>query len=167
MIPVHGEVRHLRANADLAVLTGVAPERVVLAEDGVVVDLLDGVARVSGKVPCGYVYVDGTSVGDVTEASLKDRRILGEEGFISVVVVVDSVTGKITGGPEIHARGFAQDDAVFVEVLPRIEDALARAAAEGVGDALQLQQLVRRTVGRWVSETHRRRPMIIPVVVEV
>jgi len=167
VMPVHGEIRHLRANADLATLTGVPRERVVLAEDGVVVDLVDGTARVTGKVPCGYVYVDGSSVGDVTESSLKDRRILGEEGFISIVVVVDSVTGKITGGPEIHARGFAADDGVFAEVRPRIEDALARAAAEGVGDALQLQQLVRRTVGRWVNDSHRRRPMIIPVVVEV
>jgi ribonuclease J len=167
VMPVHGEWRHLRANADLAVLTGVARDRVVLAEDGVVVDLVDGRARVSGKVPCGYVYVDGSSVGDVTDASLKDRRILRDEGFISVVVVVDSVTGKVSGGPEIHARGFAEDDSVFDAVRPLIEEALDKAAAEGVGDAHQLQQLVRRTVGRWVSDTYRRRPMIIPLVVEV
>ena len=110
VMPIHGEVRHLRANAALARLTGVPADRVVVAEDGVVVDLVDGVASVVGKVDCGYVFVDGSSVGDITESSLKDRRILGEEGFISVIVVVDSVTGKVSGGPEIHARGFVEDD---------------------------------------------------------
>ncbi|MGZ4594740.1 MAG: MBL fold metallo-hydrolase RNA specificity domain-containing protein, partial [Actinomycetes bacterium] len=167
VMPVHGKWRHLRANADLAVMTGVPRDRTVLAEDGVVVDLVDGRAEVVGAVPCGYVYVDGSSVGDVTDASLKDRRILRDEGFISVVVVVDSVTGKISGGPEIHARGFAEDASVFDEVRGLIEDALEKAAAEGIGDTRQLQQLVRRTVGRWVSDTHRRRPMIIPLVVEI
>jgi ribonuclease J len=167
VMPVHGEWRHLQANAELAIATGVARDRVVLAEDGVVVDLVDGRASVVGKVPCGYVYVDGSSVGDVTDASLKDRRILRDEGFISVVVVVDSVTGKVSGGPEIHARGFAEDDSVFEAVRPLIEDALATAASEGIGDPHQLQQLVRRVVGRWVSDTYRRRPMIIPLVVEV
>jgi ribonuclease J len=167
VMPVHGEWRHLRANADLAVLTGVPRDRTVLAEDGVVVDLVDGRASIVGAVPCGYVYVDGSSVGDVTDASLKDRRILRDEGFISVVVVVDSVTGKVSGGPEIHARGFAEDDSVFDGVRGRIEEALEKAAAEGIGDSRQLEQLVRRTVGRWVSDTYRRRPMIIPLVVEV
>jgi ribonuclease J len=142
-------------------------ERAVLAEDGVVVDLVDGVASIVGKVACHYVYVDGSGVGDITESALKDRRILRDEGFISVVVVVDSVTGKITAGPEIHARGFTEDESIFDEVRPRIIDALERAGGEGIGDTHQLQQLVRRTVGRWVNEKHRRRPMIIPVVVEL
>jgi ribonuclease J len=167
VMPVHGEWRMLRANADLAAQTGVAADRIVVAEDGVVVDLVDGRASVVGAVPCGYVYVDGSSVGDVTDASLKDRRILRDEGFISVVVVVDSVTGKLAGGPEVHARGFAESDSVFEAVRPLIEDALAKAASEGIGDTHQLQQLVRRVVGRWVSDTYRRRPMIIPLVVEV
>ena len=108
VLPVHGEIRHMQANAALARATGVADEQVVMAEDGVVVDLVDGKVEVAGKVECGYVFVDGSSVGDITETSLKDRRILGEEGFISVIVVVDSVTGKVAGGPEIHARGFAR-----------------------------------------------------------
>ena len=166
VMPVHGEMRHLVANAELAALTGVPAERVVVAEDGVVVDLVDGVARIAGAVECGYVYVDGSSVGEITEADLKDRRILGEEGFISIVVVVDSGSGKVVAGPEIHARGFAEDEAVFDKVLPRIIDALAEAASQGVGDTHQLQQVVRRVVGRWVNESYRRRPMIIPLVVE-
>ncbi len=164
VLPVHGEIRHLHANAALARATGV--ENVVIAEDGVVVDLVDGVASIAGKVGCGYVFVDGTSIGDITESSLKDRRILGEEGFISVIVVIDSVTGKVSGGPEIHARGFAEDDAAFDAVKPLIIEALDGAVADGVDDAHQLQQVVRRVVGRWVSRAHRRRPMIIPVVIE-
>ena len=166
-LPIHGEWRHLRAHAQVARLSGVAPERIVLAEDGVVVDLVDGRASKVGAVRCGYVYVDGLSVGEVTETSLKDRRILGDEGFVSVVVVVDSATGKVTGGPEIHARGSGIDDAALVDVLPRLEEALERAVGDGMTDATQLEQVVRRVVGRWVNETYRRRPMIIPVVVEV
>ena len=97
-MPVHGEWRHLRAHAELAELTGVPHGNIVIAEDGVVVDLAQGQASVVGKVPCGYVYVDGLSVGEVTETSLKDRRILGDEGFVSVVIVVDSTTGKLVAG---------------------------------------------------------------------
>jgi ribonuclease J len=166
VMPVHGEIRHLKANGDLAIKTGVPPERVVHAEDGYVVDLIDGRARVAGKVPCGYVYVDGSTVGEITEADLKDRRILGEEGFISIIVVVDAASGKVVAGPEIHARGFAEDDAVFNKVRPRIADALRDAANNGSVDTHQLQQVVRRVVGRWVNESYRRRPMIIPLVVE-
>jgi ribonuclease J len=166
VMPVHGEVRHMHANAELARSTGVPADRVVVAEDGVVVDLVDGVARITGKVDCGYVFVDGSSVGDVTETSLKDRRILGEEGFISVIVVVDSQTGKVVSGPEIHARGFAESETAFEEIKQPIVDALDNAVAEGVEDTYQLQQTIRRVIGRWVSSTHRRRPMIIPVVLE-
>jgi ribonuclease J len=166
VLPIHGEIRHMRANAELAIATGVPRDRVVMAEDGVVVDLVDGVASVVGKVECGYVFVDGSAIGDVTESKLKDRRILSEEGFISVIVVVDSVTGKVSGGPEIHARGFAEDDSTFDAIKQPIIDALARAAADGGSDSYQMQQTVRRVVGRWVNKTHRRRPMIIPVVIE-
>ena len=166
-LPVHGEWRHLRAHARLASLSGVPDNRIVIAEDGVVVDLVRGVASVAGKVPCGYVYVDGLTVGEVTESQLKDRRILGEEGFVSVVIVVDSSSGKMAAEPEMHARGSGIDDAAFAGVLPKIEEALAAAAADGVTDAHQLSQLARRVIGKWVSDNYRRRPMILPVVIEV
>jgi ribonuclease J len=166
-MPIHGEWRHLRAHAGLAELTGVPMDNVVIAEDGVVVDLVEGQAKISGAVPAGYVYVDGASVGEVTETSLKDRRILGEEGFVSIVVAVDSSSGKMVAGPEIHARGAGITDQDFGDVLARIESVLQDAAADGINDSHQLRQLIRRTVGKWVSETYRRRPMIIPVVVEV
>lgn len=164
VMPVHGEIRHMRANADLARATGV--QNVVLAEDGVVVDLIDGVAKIVGKVEVGYVFVDGTTIGDISEASMKDRRILGEEGFLSVIVVVDSVTGKVVSGPEIHARGFAEDETTFADIRQPIIDAINEAVADGATDSYQLQQTVRRVVGRWVNRAHRRRPMIIPVVIE-
>ncbi|MET9349800.1 ribonuclease J [Streptomyces termitum] len=167
LMPVHGEWRHLRANAELGAMTGIPKDHIVIAEDGVVVDLVDGRARITGKVQAGYVYVDGLSVGDVTETSLKDRRILGEEGIISVFVVVDSSTGKITGGPHVHARGAGIEDSAFEAVLPKIEQALNKSAQDGVVEPHQLQQLIRRSVGKWVSDTYRRRPMILPVVVEV
>jgi len=166
-IPVHGEWRHLKAHAELAALTGVPAENIVLAEDGIVVDLVGGKASVTGKVRCGYVFVDGLSVGEVTESSLKDRLILGEEGFVSVVVVVDMTNGKLVAGPEIHARGSGIDEASFEQIRPLLEETLARAAADGVNEAHQLGQLIRRTVGKWVNNNYRRRPMIIPVVVEV
>ena len=131
------------------------------------IDLVDGRASVVGAVRSGYVYVDGLSVGEVTETSLKDRRILGDEGFVSIVVVMDSATGKVSAGPEIHARGSGIDDAALVDVVPRIQDAIEAAVADGMADTSQLQQVVRRVVGRWVNENYRRRPMIIPLVVEV
>jgi ribonuclease J len=166
-MPVHGEWRHLRAHARLASLTGVPDDRIVIAEDGVVVDLVSGKAAITGAVECGYVYVDGLTVGEVTESSLKDRRILGEEGFVSVIMVVDTSSGKVVAGPEIHARGSGIGEMAFEEVLPKVEDALARATADGISDAHALRQLARRVIGKWVSDTYRRRPMIIPVVVEV
>jgi ribonuclease J len=167
LMPIHGEWRHLRANAELGMLTGIPKERCVIAEDGVAVDLIDGVAKIAGKVQAGYVYVDGLSVGDITESSLKDRRILGEEGIVSVFVVVDSSTGKLVGGPNIHARGSGIEDVAFAAVISKIEEGLSRSASDGVMEIRQIHQIIRRAVGKWVSDTYRRRPMILPVVVEV
>jgi ribonuclease J len=166
VMPVHGEWRHLVANAELAVATGVPRKRVIVAPNGGVVDLADGRARLVGAVPCGFIYVDGSSVGGTTETLLKDRRILRDEGFITCIVVIDAATGKIAAGPEITARGFAEDDRIFDEVIPKVEQALAEATGNGVRDEYQLQQVIRRTIGSWVGGTIRRRPMIIPVVIE-
>ncbi|NRD09846.1 ribonuclease J [Rathayibacter agropyri] len=166
VIPVHGEYRHLVANAKLARDTGVAEENTIIAEDGTVIDLLDGTATVVGQLDLGFVYVDGSSVGEITDADLKDRRILGEEGFISIIVVVEAGTGRVVVGPEIHAKGFAEDDRVFDEVKPRIAKALEEAVQNGVSDQHALSQAVRRVVGRWVNTSYRRRPMIVPLVIE-
>ena len=166
-LPVHGEWRHLRAHAQLAVESGIPADRVVLCEDGDVVDLVDGRASLAGHVRSRYIYVDGLAVGDVGESLLTERRILGDGGFIAATVVVDSVTGKVVGGPTVSAKGFSEDTAIIEAVVPFITEALDKAAQEGITDPHALQQIVRRTVGRWVNETYRRRPMIVPNVVEV
>ena len=166
VLPVHGEYRHLMANAKLAQDTGIAPERTIIAENGTVMDLRDGDVKIVGQLDLGFVYVDGSTVGELTDADLKDRRILAEEGFISIICVVDSKTGNLIVGPEIHSRGFAEDDSVFESVKPKIAAALKEAAGNGVRDSHALSQIVRRTVGRWVNTAHRRRPMIVPLVIE-
>jgi ribonuclease J len=167
VMPIHGEWRHLKANAELAIESGVARSNTFIIDNGVVLDMINHEIEVVGAVPCGFVFVDGQSIGDITESSLKDRRILGEEGFISCVVVVDSQSGKIVAGPDIHARGFNEDEAMFDEVKLRIEKALERAVADGINGTHQLSQIVRKTIGGWVGGEHRRKPMIVPLVIEV
>ena len=166
VLPVHGEQRHLVANANLAIQTGVPEENTFIAEDGTVLDMKDGYVHQAGQLDLGFVYVDGSSVGEITEADLKDRRILSEEGFISIFVAVDKQTGKVLVGPEIQARGYAEDESVFDAVIPQVIKALEDAANNGTRDTVALQQVVRRTVGRWVNTQHRRKPMIVPVVIE-
>ncbi len=167
VLPIHGEWRHLKANAELAIQSGVPRSNTFIIDNGVVIDLVDHEAEIVGAIPVGFVFVDGQSIGDITESSLKDRRILGEEGFISCVVVIDSQSGKIVAGPDIHARGFNEDAAMFDEVKLRIEKALATAVTDGINGTHQLSQIVRKTIGGWVGGEHRRKPMIVPVVIEV
>ena len=165
VMPIHGEWRHLRANADLAIKTGVPESRVMLAGDGIVVDLVNGKASIVGAVPCGYVYVEGSTVGEVSESLLKDRRVLGEDGFLSIVAAIDFAERKVIAGPQIHARGFSKEESVFEEILPKIKSTLEAALADGVTDTHQLGQMVRRVAGKWVGEKHRRRPMIVPLII--
>ena len=166
VMPIHGEVRHLVANGALAVKTGVPASNVMLAEDGVVVDLKDGEASVVGAIPCSYIYVDGRSVGDLDESELQDRRVLGSEGFISIYAVVDLEQEMILSGPTIKSVGMAEEDSVFEEIEQDVRDALARALEDPEADTYSCQQAMRRVIGRWVGRKLRRRPMIVPVVVE-
>ncbi|MGW4485499.1 ribonuclease J [Amycolatopsis sp. NPDC004368] len=167
VMPVHGEWKHLRANGELAIRTGVSPQNVVIAEDGVVVDLVDGKASRTGRVEVGHVYVDGLSVGDVGESTLSDRLVLGEGGFISISVAVDSSTGRAMSSPTVSGRGFSDDPKALDTVVPLVEMELARTEAEGITDTHRIAQAVRRVVGRWVADTYRRRPMIVPTVIPV
>jgi ribonuclease J len=166
-MPVHGEWRHLRAHAAIARSTGLPDERIMLAPDGTVVDLVDGRASVVGTIPVGYVYVDGLAVGDIGDAALKDRRILGEEGFLSILVAVDLEAGKVVFGPDITARGFTDDQTALDPIRAELIEVVEKALADGAVDADALAHIVRRTVGRWVDKTYRRRPMLMPMVVEV
>ena len=167
LMPVHGEWRHLRAHAALAEQTGMTSDRILLAENGVVIDLVDGKASITGHVPVGDVYVDGLNVGDVGEESLQARRILGDEGFVALTVVVEPSTRTIVRPVHLSTRGFSDDPAAFDEVLALVEDKLKEELEDGEVDAHRLSQVIRRTVGKWVSDTYRRRPMIIPTVLEV
>jgi ribonuclease J len=165
VLPVHGEYRHLIANGRLAEQTGIPAERISIIEDGWVVDLSEGKAEVVGQVDCGMLYVDGKTVGKITEEDLQDRRLLSQEGFISIFAVIDPDSGRVVVGPEIRAKAYAEDDHVFDDVKPLIEIALAEAAKEGIRDTYAMQQVIRRTIGTWVNKNHRRRPVIIPVVI--
>ena len=165
VMPVHGEWRHLRANAEIARRTGV--ENVVIAEDGVVVDVVDGRAAISGRVEVGHVYVDGNQVGDVGESTLSDRLVLGEGGFISITVAVEAATGRAVAPPRISGRGFSDDPKALENVVSLVEMELSRTEAEGITDTHRIAQSVRRVVGKWVGETYRRRPMIVPTVLPV
>ncbi|MEJ6489475.1 ribonuclease J [Leucobacter sp. USCH14] len=167
VMPIHGEYRHLIANAGVAIQTGVPQNRTIIGENGTVVDLVDGVARKVGQLEIDFIYVDGKSVGRVTDEDLRDRRTLAEEGFISVITVVETSLGQIVSGPEVHAKGVAEDDRVFDKIKPQIADALEQAMKDGVTDPHALQQITRRTVGRWVGTKLRRKSMIVPVVVVV
>jgi len=167
LMPVHGEWRHLRAHAAIGESMGLSPERIMLAEDGTVVDLVDGLASVTGRIPVGYVYVDGLEVGDIGDSTLKDRRILGEDGFLQILLAVDFDEAKLVVGPELTARGFSDDPAALQPITAELTEVVEKALAEGSYDVDGLQQLVRRTVGRWVDREYRRRPMLVPTVVEI
>ena len=166
-MPIHGEWRHLRAHAAIARSTGIPNERIMLAPDGTVVDLVDGLAKIVGHIPVGYVYVDGLEVGDIGDATLKDRRILGEEGFMTILVAVDFQAGKVVFGPDITTRGFTEDPSALDPIRAELIATVERSVADGVGDVDALAHIVRRTVGRWVDRTYRRRPMLVPMVIEV
>lgn len=167
VMPIHGEMRHLIANGRIAEATGLAKDNVIITNDGGVIDLVDGVARQVGEVQSEYVYVDGRSIGDVTEDDLKDRQVLGEEGFISVIAVIDRETRTVVSGPEIHSRGVAEDSGVFDAIKPKLVKVLNDAAASDKEHSKhQLQQMMRRTLGSWVARKLRRRSMIVPIIIE-
>jgi ribonuclease J len=167
VMPVHGEWRHLLANAELAEQTGVPEENIVLAENGYAVDLIDGTPHIAGAYPTQDLFVDGSTVGAITEADLKDRLTLAGEGFVSVFMAVDLSRKQIVAGPEIHTRGVAEDQNVFSAISPKIEAAVLEAVRNGTKDRHQLQQIIRRTIGRWISSKLRRQPMIVPMVVMI
>jgi len=165
VLPVHGEVRHLTANAGLARSAGVA--NAIVAADGDVIDLAGGEAKIVGRVDASYIFVDGSTVGDISQSNLTDRKILGEEGFVTVVTAVDLREGTVVAGPDLHVRGFVDDAEAFDSVTAKVRQALEDAMSDGVDDVHNLSQVVRRTVGQWVSKSYHARPMIVPVVIAV
>ena len=168
-IPVHGEFRHLTYHARLAASMGVAEDKVLLAEDGDVVELTDAGCDFVGTVPAGLLYVDGI-VGDVGRGVLRDRRVLSEEGVVVVVVTVDAKSGEILTGPEVITKGWVfapEAEALLDEARAAVVASLEQAANAGATDVETLGRHVRSALGRFVNERTRRRPMIVPVVMEV
>jgi ribonuclease J len=167
-IPVHGEFRHLTHHARLAMEMGVAPANVLLAEDGDVVELSEKGLDFVDTVPSGYLYVDGI-VGDVGHGVLRDRRVLAEEGVIVVVVAVDAQSGEVLTGPEIITRGWVhapEAETLLDEARQRVTASLESAADAGHTDFETLKRHIRQALGRFVNERTKRRPMIVPVVME-
>ena len=169
-----GTITQAQADAVIAALKADMPERGERGRGGkganggaatIRVYVVNGKANIVGAVACGYVYVEGSTVGEVSESLLKDRRVLGEDGFLSIVAAIDFAERKVIAGPQIHARGFSKEESVFEEILPKIKLTLEAALADGVTDTHQLGQMVRRVAGKWVGEKHRRRPMIVPLII--
>jgi ribonuclease J len=166
VMPVHGTWRHLRANAALAVKSGVPEENIVLAENGVSVDLVAGRATIAGAVPVGKMFVDGLVTGDVGDATLGERLTLSS-GFIAVTIVLNRGTGKVAAPVHLHSRGFSEDPKALEPVTRLVEEALQSLAAEKVTDPTRIAQAARRAIGKWVGEKYRRQPMIVPTVLEI
>jgi len=168
-IPVHGEFRHLSHHARLAEEMGVDPGRILLAEDGDVVELTAQGIDFAGEVPAGYLYVDGI-VGDVGQGVLRDRRVLAEEGVVIVVVTVDAKSGEVLTGPEIITRGWVyapEAEELLGEARQAVLAALEEASDSGSVDFESIRRRARQALGKFVSERTKRRPMIVPVVMEV
>ncbi|BBY54318.1 ribonuclease J [Mycobacterium koreense] len=166
VMPVHGTWRMLRANAALAARTGVPEESIVLAENGVSVDLVAGNARIAGAVPVGKMFIDGLVHGDVGDATLGERLVLSS-GFIAVTVVVRRGTGRPVAPPHLQARGFSENPKALEPVAAKVAAELESLAAQNITEPARIVQAVRRTVGRWVGETYRRQPMIVPTILEI
>ena len=166
VMPVHGTWRMLRANAKLAARSGVPEENIVVAESGVSVDLVGGRVAIAGAVPVGKMFVDGLITGDVGEATLGERLILSS-GFIAATVVVKRETGRLAAPPHLYSRGFSEDPKALEPITRKVQAELESLAADKVTDPVRIAQVVRRTVGKWVGETYRRQPMIVPTVIEV
>ncbi|MEY3558346.1 MAG: hypothetical protein RL374_1052 [Actinomycetota bacterium] len=165
-VPVHGEYRHMRAHAELAVVMGAAPDHVLQATDGDVLELSDDGLAFHSKVPASYLFVDGI-VGDVGHGVLRDRKVLAEEGVVVIVATVDSASHKVINGPEVITRGWVyapEADALLDEAEAHIEKALVKALDDGITDIDGLERVVRKAAGKFVSDRTKRRPMIVPVV---
>ncbi|MSO15189.1 MAG: ribonuclease J [Acidimicrobium sp.] len=165
-VPVHGEYRHMRAHAELAIVMGAAPDHVLQATDGDVLELSDDGLAFHSKVPASYLFVDGI-VGDVGHGVLRDRKVLAEEGVVVIVATVDSALHKVINGPEVITRGWVyapEADALLDEAEAHIEKALVKALDDGISDVDGLERVVRKAAGKFVSDRTKRRPMIVPVV---
>jgi ribonuclease J len=168
-IPIHGERRHLSHHARLATEVGIPADHVLIAEDGDVVEVGETVAVVE-QIPAGMTLVDGLGIGDVGEVVLRDRRKLSADGVVVVVVTIDSHHGDLVAGPDLVNRGFVFDGTsgdILEEARERVMLSLKESARSEVVDRGMLEQTIRRTLGRYFYDVTQRKPVILPVIVEV
>ncbi|WP_193103584.1 ribonuclease J [Brachybacterium sp. FME24] len=166
VMPVHGESKHLHANAELARRTGVPEDRIIVGQDGVTVDLVDGRAKISGKVKAGLVYVDGQTIGTATEDTLADRLLLGGGGVVTVVALIDPKTNQPTEPLEFLTKGFVHDDRTFEGATNEVSKALKRAKQENIDDISAIEKIIVEAVSGYLRRTHRREPAVMAVVVD-
>src|SRR5690606_31869864 len=166
VLPVHGEWRHLTANAAIATRTGIDEKQVFVVEDGVSIDLVAGRARISGRVAAEQILVDGTTMGVATEAALTDRRVLAEEGTITVLAIMEHSSGRLTEPLEFFSRGFVEEAGWEKTATKTIEDALRNEPGAGSRRREDVEALITRALGRWLTRRHRRNPVITTIVVE-
>ena len=165
-MPVHGEWRHMRANKELAISTGVKPNNTALAQNGVVVDMHKGNIKVAGQYQVGQLYVDGTTMGDVDPDVLADRTSLASGGVVSITCVVDDSTGRLLEAPQVSTTGYSDDDRDFnKKVVEGVEAVMGDLAAEGENDPFRMVQQIRRKVSRAIEQNYKRQPVILPTVV--
>ncbi len=168
-IPIHGERRHLAHHAKIATEVGIAPDHVLICEDGDIVEVGEKV-QITGRAPAGMTFVDGLGIGDVGEIVLRDRRKLSGDGVVVVVVVVDAHHGQVLSGPDIVNRGFVFDETsgdILEAARERVMLSLQESAKAEVVDRGVLEQNIRRTLGKYFYEVTQRKPVILPVIVEV
>ena len=169
-MPVHGEYRHLLQHARLAEGAGVPPERVFLVEDGLGLELSKSGARVLAGYPTGRIFVDGKGIGDVGQVVLRDRQLLADAGMVVVALTIDKVSGSLVAGPEIASRGFVymkESDELMEEVKRAVREALAAREEPEVIDRELIGAIVRSAVRRFISQRFDRKPVVIPLVLEV
>jgi ribonuclease J len=169
-VPVHGEFRHLALHKKIAESVGIGERDITVVEDGDVLELTSGGVRRDGRVTAGMVLVDGLGVGDIGPTVLRDRRVLAEDGFLMCVVTIDSQSGEFLAGPDLISRGFVHMDESrewLDEAADRVHDALERLEGEHVTDWQMLKKTCRRALGEFVWHSLRRRPMILPVIMEI
>src|SRR5919197_4670433 len=168
-IPVHGELRHLAHHARLARDVGIPEDRILIVEDGDTVEI-GSVVRKGERVAAGMTFIDGLGIGDVGHAVLRDRRKLAGDGIVVVVVTVDAHSGEVLAGPDLINRGFVFDERaepILEEARHRTLVSLKECAAEHVSDPTVLKQHIRRAVGRYFFDVTKRKPVIVPVIMEV
>lgn len=169
-MPVHGEYRHLLQHSRLAEKAGVPRDQIFLVEDGLGLELSKSGARVLGGYPAGRVFVDGKGIGDVGQVVLRDRQLLAEAGMVVVALTVDKTTGSVVAGPEIASRGFVymkESDELMDEVKQAVRAALAARQEPEVIDRELIGAVVRSAVRRFINQRFDRKPVVIPLVLEV